>query len=310
VSKRCHRMASAGLAVFLILFLMSGAESRHHRHHRHHSHHSHHRGYDDDRGLDHSEPAAPSQPGPLGALLSELIGDCERQLIDLKNLPTDSIARAIEADDAQAALLKDIRRTAEGTATIMAAACPMEDQPMPLQRLAAAERWIEAVETAMNALQQPLEKLYQSLRDEQRGTLAAGILDVDADVSGDVPTPMRSRRNDHARPDSRAAVRAWDCGRWVEELRGWPAEHIQQSLHLMPRQGGSFYEMVAFFQFAADNLEDSCPRQALPTPIGRLLYMKDKLESLHQSAMIIRAPLQHLYELLDDGQKARFGAEM
>ena len=96
----------------------------------------------------------------------------------------------------------------------------------------------------------------------------------------------------------------------LNELRAWPVEQVQRDLHLTPRQRGAFYELAAAFQFAADSLEDSCPRRALPTPIGRLLLMRERLEALRQSAVIIRAPLAHFYEVLDEGQRVRFGAEI
>jgi hypothetical protein len=301
VSKGCHRIATAGLAVLLLLLLLSDAESRHHGHYRHSG------GSDRD---DAHEAATRLPAGPLGTLMRDLTSDCDRQLLELKNLPTDSIAKIIEPDNAQANALKDVRKVAEGTATALAATCPRQDPATPPLRLAAAERGIGAVEAAMEQLQPPLETFYQSLRDEQRARLATGILVVDSDVTGGATAPKRSRRHNRARRDDRAAERAWDCGQWIEVLRTWPLDRVQRSLRPAPRQRGPFYEMVASFQFAADSLEDSCPRQEIPTPTGRLEYMKDKLEALHQAATLIRAPLGHFYEVLDDGQKTRFGPQM
>ena len=314
MSSYWHRIALAAIAVILLSFLATGAEARRHHHHRHYGQysqrgqHSQHVQRNQRGRREHEQLVTQLPAGPVGNLMRELIGDCDRQLFDLKNLPTNSIAQTIEPDDAQATALENIHRIAEKTADALTASCPLQDAGEPPLRLAAAEQGLEAVETAMNSLQQPLETFYQSLRDEQKERLASTAPAPDTDVSGATPADLPRHRR--PRRENGPPVLAWDCDQWIEQLRNWPVDQVLRALNLMPRQRGTFYELAASFQFAADNLEDSCPRQDRPTPIGRLLYMKDKLQALHQSANIIGVPLRHLYDILDDGQKTRFGAQM
>jgi hypothetical protein len=269
-------------------------------------------GYQSGGGIGRHKNAAESRvsagSGPLGSLMGKLIGECSLQLAELDKLPMESIGRMIHADDAQLDTIQTVRRTAQDTANALAAACPTQAPASPPTRLAAARRAIEVVEMATSTLREPLETFYQSLRDEQKTRLAAGILVVEADATGAVPLLAGTSTDSGDSREARVAERVWDCGIWIADLRGWPIMKAEQSLQLTARQLGAFYELAAAFQFAADSLEDSCPNGTQPTPIRRLTSMTEKLEALRASTDIIRAPLTRFYEVLDDGQRARFSA--
>jgi hypothetical protein len=90
------------------------------------------------------------------------------------------------------------------------------------------------------------------------------------------------------------------------ELRYWPIARVEQIVQLGPRQRAAFYEVAAAFQHAADGLADTCPSEPAPTPLGRMAQLKTSLDAVRQSITIIRPAVEHLYELLDSGQKKRF----
>jgi hypothetical protein len=293
-----------GFSSLVLLFLVSAVVTAdaHHRHHRHMS--------DQDPSRDPTL-VSPGKTGPLGVLMGELIKDCSREANELKILPVDAIAAAITPDTSQNSALMNIHNAAVTAANTLASTCPKDAPQAPLDRLAAVDRGIDAVQAAFNMLEEPLQAFYQLLSNEQRARLVARYPVATIETTGAAPKRRHSRRKDNDTTDAApSAPRVWDCEQWEAELRAWPITQAEQVVQPSARQRGSFYEFAASLQYAADSLDDSCPQQVAPTPIGRLQDMKEKLDALHQSTALMRVPLEHFYETLDGGQKDRLAAVM
>ena len=59
---------------------------------------------------------------------------------------------------------------------------------------------------------------------------------------------------------------------------------------------------------AAQTIRASCPTQIAATAPGRLAAMQQRIEAMISAVAMVRSPLERLYGLLDDEQKARFNA--
>jgi hypothetical protein len=59
---------------------------------------------------------------------------------------------------------------------------------------------------------------------------------------------------------------------------------------------------------AAQSIRAACPTQVVLTAPGRLAAMQHRIEAMISAVAIVRSPLELVYSLLDDEQKARFNA--
>ena len=71
----------------------------------------------------------------------------------------------------------------------------------------------------------------------------------------------------------------------------WPIGRVEQVIAVAARQRAAFYDLAASIQRAADMLADSCPREATPTPIGRIEDLRKKLDAVRESFTAIEPAL-------------------
>jgi hypothetical protein len=323
---------AAGVAVLLLCAVAAYARPRHEDYHsrlsprvtghRYYSprndvrHVSGRRSRDEDLHRSRDEDAERLHPvehgGTFGALLEQLMGYCNREVVELRNFPADAIAESVSPNDRQASALKDIRNRADDTADMLAASCTKDIPADPPSRLDAVDRGMDAVQAALNRLQPQLQRFYDSLTEEQRARLV-----VKYNPSGDKAASAGSTTAQRSRPTDSADVRRTSlpvtlrsCEQLEAELRAWPVAKIEQILALAPRQRSGFYDFAAALQHAGDMLEDSCPHESALTLIGRIEEMRAKLDVVRQLTAIIRPALGRLYQVLDDNQRSRFIALM
>jgi len=287
---RAARLASAML---VIVCSVNAAEARHHRR-------AHHAvsGRDPDFSGTHT----------LGPVLEQLIRDCSQEIVELKRFPAAAIGGTIKPDDKQAAALESIGRLIDRAADMLATNCPNDVPVDPSGRLDAVDRGLDAVESALNALQPPTQTFYDSLSGEQRARFAARSV-ASGETSGGIQAPApRTRSRPEAGPAREIAQvpQPWECAQWGAELRAWPITRIEQLIKVWPRQRAAFYELAASFQHAADAIADTCPLEPALTPIERMAQMRKQMNAIRRSVAIIRPAIGHFDELLDGGQRKRF----
>jgi hypothetical protein len=311
--------ASLGIALLFTFPLASSAQAQFWF-----SWHSHHRSSSsrrtDSAKRDRDLPAGATQSdgrGTIGPLVEQLIRDCNREVIELKNLPGEGIAQTISPDDKQAEALKNIRSLAAEAAGLLEQSCPKEIPASPPSWLDVLDRELEAAQHALDRLQPPLQTFYESLTPDQKSRLVARyvVANIDGARAAEIPTKRshRRRRDDDQSAfsiPSPAPQRAWDCDLWQAELRAWPVERVDQVVQVAPRQRAAFYELAAALQHAADGLADTCPREPGMTPVARTEDLRKKLDAMRQSLAIIRPALGRFYASLDGGQKDRFATAM
>jgi hypothetical protein len=98
------------------------------------------------------------------------------------------------------------------------------------------------------------------------------------------------------------------CGDSSNEAAGWPIDRIEQSVSLTAEQRVAFNEFADAAIRAARTIKDACPIDVVFTPTARLETMQKRLEGMVQAVAGIGPPLDRLYGLLTDEQKARLDA--
>jgi LTXXQ motif family protein len=98
------------------------------------------------------------------------------------------------------------------------------------------------------------------------------------------------------------------CGGSSREVAGWPIGRIEQSVSPTPNQRVAVDEFADAAIRAAQTIKDACPIDVVFTPTARLETMQKRLEGMVQAVADIGPPLDRLYGVLTDEQKARLDA--
>jgi hypothetical protein len=220
--------------------------------------------------------------------LAELCGEDSR---DIAGLPIDQIQKAIEPDDAQRAALDDLANASVKAAQDIRAACPTKIALTAPARLAAMQTRIEALISAVDTVQPPLQKFYDLLTDDQKARLNA--LGEDR------------RRADAAK---KSGALAGNCGAAQPGVTGWPAAEIDAKLHPTDAQRASLTALQDAAAKATDTLKASCQTSEAITPPARLEAVHKRLDAMLQAVKGVRTALDDFYGKLSDEQKAQFEA--
>jgi hypothetical protein len=221
--------------------------------------------------------------------LAELCGEDSR---DIAGLPIDQIQKAIEPDDAQRAALDDLANASVKAAQDIRAACPTKIALTAPARLAAMQTRIEALISAVDTVQPPLQKFYGLLTDDQKARLNA--LGED-------------QRRANAAKNKNGSL-AGNCGAAQPGVAAWPAADIDAKLHPTDAQRASLATLQDATARAADMLKASCQTSEAITPPARLEAVHQRLDVMLQAVKGVRTALDDFYGKLSDEQKAQFEA--
>ena len=98
------------------------------------------------------------------------------------------------------------------------------------------------------------------------------------------------------------------CGEDTRDIAGLPIDQIQQSLQLDKEQSAALGQLADASTKAAQIIRAACPTEIALTAPGRLEAMQTRIEAMLQAVQVIQPPLDKLYGLLSDEQKARLNA--
>jgi hypothetical protein len=98
------------------------------------------------------------------------------------------------------------------------------------------------------------------------------------------------------------------CGDSSREVAGWPIGRIEQSVSPTPNQRAALNDFADAAIRAAQTIKDACPIDVVFTPTARLETMQKRLEGMVQAVADIGPPLDRLFGVLTDEQKARLDA--
>jgi LTXXQ motif family protein len=225
---------------------------------------------------------------PTSDELAQMCGEDSR---DIAGVPIDQIRSALALNDAQRAALDDLANASAKAAQEIKATCPTQNSLTAPARLAAMQQRIEAMISAAESVQPPLQKFYDSLDDNQKVRLNALGQD--------------QRRSEAAK--SKRGTPAENCSAQAN-AEAWPASEIEATVHPTEAQRASLTALQDATAKAADMLKTSCQPNEAITPPARLEAARKRLDVMLEAVKTVRTPLDDFYGRLSDEQKAQFEA--
>ncbi len=235
--------------------------------------------------------ATPADRQALEQTNAEAAQGCAGMAPGVTDFPIAQFRKAIQPTADQAALLDDLQTATQKAGDIVKASCPTAVPLAPVARLDAAEQRLTAMSQAVDVVRGPLEKLYDSLNDEQKqrfdkiGSAAATQARPGTPAGGDL-----------------AAL----CGQQPGEVAKLPVQRIEQVVQPSAQQQASFEGLQQASQKVAEDLQASCPKEMPQGPVARLDAVKTRLGAMVDAMKTVRPKLAAFYGSLGDEQKAKF----
>jgi ABC-type transporter MlaC component len=213
---------------------------------------------------------------------------CSGQTAGLTDWPIERIAQTVEPNDAQRAVLDELKAATAQALDVLKAACPTALPSTPTGRIEAMHQRLDAMVQAVRTVRPVLEKFYQSLNDEQKARFnALGAAD---------------------NPDQQQAQRDLTqvCGERASGIASLPSERIEQAVRPNESQRGALKELQDATSDAVNLLSSDCPTYRALTPVGRLQAMEQRLDAMLRAVQTVQPALEKFYASLSDEQKERF----
>jgi LTXXQ motif family protein len=208
------------------------------------------------------------------------------------DLPIAQIKQTVRPTGDQLTALDDLNAAAVKARDVVKASCPSAIPLTPVARLDAAQARLEAMTQAVDIIQGPLEKFYDSLNDEQKHRF-----DAMGNTGGNTGASQ-------APAGGNLAVL---CGQQSGDVTSLPVDRIQQVVQPNSKdQQDAFDALKQASHDVGEQLQASCPTQVPQTPVARLDVVKTRLQAMVDAMNAIRPKLQAFYASLSDEQKARF----
>jgi hypothetical protein len=223
-----------------------------------------------------------------GVVPLRLCGDDGREIASRL---IDPIQQAVQPNnEAQRAALDDLANALTSAAQTIGAACPAQMPYSAPERLAIMQMRIAAMIKAEEAVQQPLDKFYDLMDDEQEARLNA---------------VAEERRKLSA---ANGAAGAPACGAAQAAALQWPADEIEAKLHPNDAQRAALKGLQEANATALGILNAGCQPTDTVTPPARLDAVDGRLDALQRAVGLVSAALGNFYAMLNDEQKAQFEA--
>jgi hypothetical protein len=109
-------------------------------------------------------------------------------------------------------------------------------------------------------------------------------------------------------PTAPADQLAQFCGEDSRDIAGLPIDQVQQAIQPNDAQRAALDDLANASVKAAQDIKAACPTQISLTAPARLGAMQQRIEAMIAAVNTVQPPLQKLYDLLDDEQRARLNA--
>jgi LTXXQ motif family protein len=204
----------------------------------------------------------------------------------------EPIERTLHPTETQRARLDALHDALVQASDRMRVSCTAITMPLaPTARLEIIWDRLRAIRQVVGLVRTPLKALYDSLSDDQKGRLNALADSTSARRHGHVLEPQACAGIDSRSPE-------------------WLTKQIEEAVHPSDQQRASLVALTSTTSHLSALLQSSCPSATLVTPTGRLEAVASRLDSMIDAVTLERTALNDFYASLNDGQKARFGAEI
>jgi len=133
-----------------------------------------------------------------------------------------------------------------------------------------------------------MEKLYQSLNDEQKARFNSLGPDEGQDQ-------QQSRRE-----------ASQVCGDRASGIASVPLDQIERAVRPDEPQRGALRALQDATAQAVNQLQSDCPSYRALTPVARLVAMEQRLDAMLRAVETVQPALEKFYGALSDEQKERF----
>ncbi len=234
----------------------------------------------------------PSAPARMSQLAQGMADACATEAAEVTGWPIDQIQAAVEPSDQQKALLDDLGSAVAQASDAIKSNCPTSVAFTPTGRLAAMQQRLQGMVQAVNVVEPPLDKFYDSLNDEQKARF---------DAMGAATAAGQGRRN---QPPAEGTNPQAACG---SNVTAWPADKIDRVVQPNDAQRVKLDALQSAATQAADTIKAACPTGEPPhTPPGRLAAAGKRLQTMLQAVETVQPALRDFYNSLGDDQRARF----
>ena len=212
---------------------------------------------------------------------------CSGQTSGLTDWPIERIAQTVEPNDAQRAILDELKGATAQALDQVKAACPTALPSTPTGRIEAMRQRLGAMLAAVRTVRPVLEKFFDSLNDEQKARFNA--------LSPDNPDQQQAQRD-----------LTQVCGARASGIAGLPLERIERAVRPDDAQRSALNDLQNATAEASNLLSSDCPTYRALTPVGRLQAMEQRLDAMLHAVQTVQPALEKFYASLGDEQKERF----
>jgi LTXXQ motif family protein len=211
---------------------------------------------------------------------------CSGQTAGLTDWPVERIAQTIEPNDVQRAALDELRGATAKALDVLQAACPTDLPSTPTGRIEAMHQRLAAMLQAVRIVRPAMEKLYQSLNDEQKARFNA--------LGPDEGKDQQQRELSQV------------CGDRASGIASLPLDQIERAVRPDEPQRGALRALQDATAQAINQLQSDCPSYRALTPVARLVAMEQRLDAMLRAVETVQPALEKFYGALSDEQKERF----
>jgi hypothetical protein len=229
---------------------------------------------------------------------------CGGDTAETTGLPLERIGQMVAANEAQRTAFDELANAWTSAGDTIRASCPAQAATTALERFAAMQTRVNAMLSAIAAVQPPFQKFYDLLSDEQKARLDA---------------PQRDRRGvsaavaklkgmqDAACQASREPQNEQQAEKQYRQLvaQQWPLDDIAASLTLNDTQRAAL-EVVQDTTMGTMEALSACPPQDALTPPARLMAAKARLEAMREAVGSVNDAVDDFHWNLSDEQKTQF----
>jgi hypothetical protein len=228
---------------------------------------------------------------------------CRADTAETTDLPLERISQVVAANEAQRKSLEEFTSAWTSAGDTIRASCPGQAATTALGRFTTMQIRVDAMLSAVAAVQPPLQKFYDLLNDEQKARLSAPQRDRRVSASAAKLKEMQ----DAACQASREPQDQQQAEKQYRQLvaQQWPLDDIAAGLKLNDTQRAAL-EVVQDTTMGTMEALSACSPKDWLTPPARLRAAKERLEAMQEAIRNLNDAVDDFYANLTDEQKTQF----
>ena len=228
---------------------------------------------------------------------------CGGDTVETSGLPLERIGQVVAANEAQRTAFDELASAWTSAGDTIRASCPAQAATTALERFAAMQTRVNAMLSAITAVQPPFQKFYDLLSNEQKARLNTPQRDRRANAAAAKLKEMQ----DATCQASREPQDEQQAEKQYRQLvaQQWPLDDIAASLTLNDTQRAAL-EVVQDTTMGTMEALSACPPKDALTPPARLKAAKARLETMREAMESVNDAVDDFHWNLSDEQETQF----